>query len=313
MLIYFCRSWNGQHGIGRFSREILKRLEKKDLQLVGEKWHSDVCFSPGYKPLLTFKPLVFTIHDLNHLDVPYNSSFLKRLYYKTVIKLGIFKANYILTVSEFSKQRIISWSGCNPAKVVVVGNGVSECFFESGNRVNSASPFFFCVSNRRKHKNEKRLIRAFSQSNLSKKYSLFFTGHETDELRSIVSDLELENHVGFTGSLSEEQLAEWYRGATALVFPSLYEGFGLPIIEAMACGTPVIAAMATSLPEVGGEAALYVDPKNESEISNAMVAIANDDELRENMREKGLMQARKFSWDITAEKVYDVLKKANRT
>jgi len=113
--------------------------------------------------------------------------------------------------------------------------------------------------------------------------------------------------VKFIGSVPEENFPSLYRGATALVFPSLYEGFGLPIVEAMACGTPVITSNTTAMPEVAGDAALLVDPRSVEQISRAMEQIVTDTSLRQRLRDTGFRQARQFRWSKTAEMVHEVL------
>lgn len=303
--------WEGSHGIGRFSREIKERINFEEIfvEAAGKSLAKKAFFSPGYRPpLFINKPFVFTIHDLNHIDLKFNSSLLKRLYYRIFIKKGVKECYRVLTVSRFSKSRIVEWFGCDPEKVIVVGNGVNEFFFRNRISIKRDKPFFLCVSNRKGHKNEKALVRSFCISQLSHSHELWFTGSPSVELEGLIHEQGLTDSVGFTGMLSEDHLAAWYKGALALVFPSLYEGFGLPVIESMASGTPVITSNTTSLPEVGGNAALYVDPTSHEQISDAMIRVSSDGLLRQKMREMGLKQASKFSWDTTARKVEDVLK-----
>lgn len=309
--IRFDARWKGDHGIGRFSSEMLKRIE--NFEQISSCLITDFgrgvggCFSPGYRPLLLSSKFIFTIHDLNHIDVEYNSSALKRLYYETVIKLGISRAFRVVTVTEFSKSRIVQWSGCDPDKIVVVGNGVSEVFLLNTYGVINKRPYFFTVSNRKGHKNENRLIVAFKDSGLADKFDLVLTGSASDELNDLLDDLDLTESVRFTGRLTEHELAQWYRGAFAFVFVSLYEGFGLPVVEAMASRVPVIASNVASLPEVGGEAALYVDPYDVGDIANAMNLMVSDDKLREALVDKGIERAGLFSWDKTANILSDVI------
>ncbi|MFH6564792.1 glycosyltransferase family 4 protein [Pseudomonas kulmbachensis] len=316
--------WNGQHGIGRFAIEVSNRLnfshyltsKNSPTQLFSEfrlsrwanKCGAKALYSPGYIPPHGSKlPFAFTIHDLNHLDVPYNSSFLKKVYYKSIIRPAIDKAYKILTVSEFSKSRIVEWSNCDERKVHVVGNGVSDFFFAANSPMTPGYQYFFCCSNRRGHKNEVRLLQAFANSKLGKDFKLVLSGDMDKITNDTIKSLNISDLIIFTGKVSEDMLAAWYKGAIATVFPSIYEGFGLPIIESMASGTPVIASNITSLPEVGGDAAYYFDPYELDSISDAMSKIAYDDSLKSKMREKGLEQARKFSWDKTAELVSKAL------
>ena len=316
--------WIGQHGIGRFAGEIHSRLKfehnydaANSPTGVFSSYHlgrwlesnkAKGLYSPGYiPPTGTRLPFIFTVHDLNHLDVPHNSSIFKRLYYQQIILPGINKAHRVLTVSEYSKKRIIEWSHCDAQKVHVVGNGVSDNFNSNISPMMPGYPYFFCCSNRKGHKNEPRLLKAFAYSQLGKNFKIVFTGDSDIESNKLINALNLENNVIFTGKISETELAAWYKGALATIFPSLYEGFGLPIIESMACGTPVIASNTTSLPEVGGNSAQYFDPLEIESISASMCEVANNDELRELMRANGLMQVKKFSWDKTAALVSNAL------
>jgi len=320
----FDARWIGQHGIGRFAAEINNRL-KFNYQFQSESSPTGVLssvnlghwlrscgakalYSPGYiPPSGTRLPFAFTIHDLNHLDVPHNSSISKKLYYKHIIKPAIYSSYRILTVSEYSKNRILEWSQCDEKKIHVVGNGVSDSFTTNTTPVMPGYDYFFCCSNRKGHKNEHRLIQAFSHSQLGRDTKLVFTGTVDADTHSTIQKYKLENKVIFTGKVSESELASWYKGAIATVFPSLYEGFGLPVIESMACGTPIIASNTTSLPEVGGDAAHYFDPLAIESISAAMIKIASDIELRQTMHARGLIQAEKFSWPKTAELVTKAL------
>jgi glycosyltransferase involved in cell wall biosynthesis len=163
------------------------------------------------------------------------------------------------------------------------------------------------VSNRKRHKNEFRLIEAFSISGLSSEIRLVFTGGSTAELSEFIERKRVTPQVFFAGFVREEKLPALYRGAAALVFPSLYEGFGLPVLEAMACGTPVVTSNVTALPEVAGDAALLVDPTSVEQIAGAMRQIASDTALRRQLRDKGLSQAARFSWANTTAGVQQLM------
>lgn len=322
--IAFDARWIGPHGIGRFAKELNSRLyfshhfssrsnpagilSAFQLSNWANKSGADSLYSPGYiPPVGKSPPFSFTIHDLNHIDTPHNSSTSKRLFYELIIRPAIHRARRIMTVSEFSKSRIIEWSNCDDKIIHVVGNGVSEIFKSNVPPMQIDSPYFFCCSNRKGHKNEKRLIEAFSDSKLRNEFKLVFTGENDASTLSAISRYGLTGKVIFTGRVSEELLAAWYKGAIATVFPSLYEGFGLPVIESMACGTPVITSNTTSMPEIGGTAAFYIDPMEVESISTAMLKVASDNDLRISMKAKGLVQAKNFSWDRTAQLVREGL------
>jgi glycosyltransferase involved in cell wall biosynthesis len=248
--------------------------------------------------------------DLNHIDRPENSSAAKRIYYALIMRPAARKAYRVLTISEFSRKRIIDWAGVSPEHVINVGCGVDSSFHPKATAHAPGYPYMLCVSNRKKHKNEERVIHAFAQASIDPVIRLVFTGEENDETRKIVELLNLKNRVVFTGKVAEENLPGLYRGALALVFPSLYEGFGLPPLEAMACGTPVITSNITSLPEVVGDAAIMVNPLDVEKIAHAIQTLAEDNQLRQELGEKGLQRAKLFSWDKTAALTWKVLKEA---
>jgi len=321
--IIFDNRWDGSGGIGTFADEInrINKFESANFSgkpvspadtiktaMASLSKRGDVIFFPGYIPPLFSKiPYVFTVHDLNHLDRPENSSKFKRLFYQVVIRNGCRKAKKILTVSEFSKRRIVEWSGINPNKVINVGNGVSESFNVDVKPYNVDFKYFLCVSNRKAHKNELRTLEAFSKANLPPEVKLVFTGKPNEELTALMEKLKVTNRVHFTHFVALEDLPSLYKSASGLVFASLYEGFGLPVIEAMACGTPVITSNTTSLPEVAGDAAILVNPLDVDDISTAMNQLYFNEALREKLIAKGFIQAKKFSWEKTAEKVRKAL------
>ena len=323
-MIYADQRWIGDHGIGRFARRVLTGLDYRPLSLsshpaspldpwrltreLRERTPEDLFFSPGYNsPLFCASPFVFTLHDLNHIDRRENSSPLKRLYYATIVKRACHSALRILTVSEFSRGRIVDWSGVPPEKVVNVQCGVDREYHPGVAPYGLPFPYFLCVSNRKRHKNEFRLVEAFAQARVAADVRLAFTGKATPELADCIHRHRVSARVLFVGTVPDAQLPSLYRGAEALVFPSLYEGFGLPLLEAMACGTPVVTANSTALAETAGDAALLVDPTSTEQISEAMDRIVSDTSLREELRKKGLLNAAQFSWASTTARVHSLL------
>jgi glycosyltransferase involved in cell wall biosynthesis len=151
------------------------------------------------------------------------------------------------------------------------------------------------------------VVEAFAKAEVGADMRLVITGDPTTELADCIERNHVTSQVHFTGLVPEEKLPSLYRGAEALIFPSLYEGFGLPLLEAMACGTPVVTADTTALPEVAGGAALLVDPTSVEHIAEAMKRIVSDTFLRQQLREKGLARAAQFSWDSTAARVHELL------
>jgi len=316
--------WSGDHGIGRFSRVLDERLCLPHLKITGKpsspvdpfklliamlKLPKDCAvLNPGYNaPLFVVRPYIFTILDLNHIDRPENSSFFKRLYYRLIMRRAVHNAFKVLTISEFSRQRILDWSNIDPSRVVNVSCGVDPRYNTTVKPYVPSFRYLLCVSNRRAHKNEPRIVEAFAKANIHTEIRLLFTGPASKQLIILCKHLGVENRVSFLGRIPEEDLPGLYRGAQLLLFPSLYEGFGLPVVEAMACGIPVITSNSTSLAEVAGDAAYLVDPTNTPEIAHAVERILADDDLRKNLVAKGLERAKAFSWDHVAARVQAVI------
>lgn len=308
--------WAGDHGIGRYGREILHRLAHVPLRVGGrpmdpldpirlsvalrEQGRGRIFFSPGYNgPLYATEPYVFSIHDLNHIDRTENANKLKSLYYAAFMRPACRRADVVFTVSEFSRQRIVEWAGVPEDRVVIVGNGVNPAFCPEGPRHIRDRPYFLCVSNRRLHKNEPRVVAALAGAAVDDA-GLVFSGFPTPQLQALIDSHGLGRRVTFAGPVNDAALASLYRGAIATLFPSLYEGFGLPVIESMACGTPVLTSNTTALPELAAAAALLVDPESTDAIAGGITRLYQDGELRLQLRAAGLARARAFTWSDVA-------------
>ena len=159
------------------------------------------------------------------------------------------------------------------------------------------------MSNRKEHKNEVRLVEAFAKAKIPNNVNLIFTGNATDKLNSVMMTENISDRVKFVGQVDEEHLVELYQGALAHLCPSLYEGFGLPNLEAMACGTPVLTSNLTAIPEIVGDAALLVNPFQTSEITSGIENLYFDTELRSTLRSKGLLRAENYSWSNTIKRI----------
>ena len=318
MTVVFDARWLGIHGIGRFAAEVSSRCGFDPLTVPGKPLalldplrirHAlsshkvEHYFSPGYNPPLG-KPcsFSFTIHDLMLLDVPQLRSAAKTGYFEFIVKPGVKNAAVVFTVSEYSRQRIIDWSGAPEEKIVCVGNGVDSYYCLDGTRWNHARPYLLYVGNQRVHKNVEALIDAFAASTARKDFDLLLSGTLNDSVTERVRSNHLEQKVHGLGLVPEQMLPSLYRGAHALVMPSKYEGFGLPLVEAMACGTPVFASNRTAIPEVCADAAFYFDPDNLESMVSALDRL-NDAVLLHQLKAAGLKRAAEFRWDDVAKRV----------
>jgi glycosyltransferase involved in cell wall biosynthesis len=317
MEILFDERWIGSHGIGRFAEEVGVRggftalklggrpLEMMDslrlsYALKGRKGHF---FSPGYNvPLGKPCSYSFTLHDLMQLEVPALKSVVKTAYFEFLIKPAIKNSAVVFTVSEFSRQKILQWSGVAPEKVISVGNGVSPHFSPNGPRWQHPRPYLLYVGNQRAHKNVDGLIRAFASSNLKANFDLLLSGSFSDTVATNILKYRLNDCVFPLGDIPESSLPSVYRGAHAFVMPSMYEGFGLPLVEAMASGTPVLSSNLTAMPKVCGDAALYFDPNDFESFVHGLNQLQNSD-LLSKLTEAGIRRATQFSWDKVASRV----------
>ena len=297
--------WTGLHGIGRFAREVLRRLpEHVQLRTWAEtpfrRRPALACMSgdsPGdrrfsslqasTRPRCVPAPFVFTIHDLIQLQVPDVATPVKRLYYQLIVRPAARRAFRVLTVSEYSRARILEWSGLPEERVVNVGNGVDLPFTAEGQRHEPGFPYVLYVGNARPHKNLHRLLSAFQWRGLPGAEAPAERSADQGDCGAVAATRDREPHGVLRRLLRMMPWLALYRGAQLLVLPSLIEGFGLPALEAMACGTPVVVSLGTALPEVVGEAGLFVDPLDIQDMTRAMERLLGDRELRTTMGQRG--------------------------
>jgi glycosyltransferase involved in cell wall biosynthesis len=281
----------------------------------------DVFHAPHYvlPPAVRCRSVV-TIHDCIHLMFPqYLPNRAAYAYARASMWAAARRSDRILTVSEASKRDILHFFNVQPEKIVVVYNAIDEHFSATPSEEQVARireryqldhKFVLYVGNIKPHKNLVRLIEAFSQLRRTHDdLKLLIIGDEISKLpalRRAVHRNKLHKFVRFLGYLKDDTLTVLYRLASVFVFPSLYEGFGLPPLEAMASGTPVVTSNVSSLPEVTGDAAVLVDPYDIDSIGDGMRRILDDPRLAEELRAKGLKRAREFSWERSVEKTQRV-------
>ena len=276
----------------------------------------DLFHSPHYNaPLAVPSPLVVTIHDLAHLALPeVFRGRAMRIYAQAMLRGALARARRVITVSAFSRDELVRRLGADPARIRVIPNGVDPRFRPPGDPAAVAArlrgmdidgPFVLYVGNVKAHKNLTGLITAFEQlPNSSLRLVIAGTvgGFRVgdDAVNIALARSPAADRIRATGWVDDDQLLALYQGAHLLAMPSLYEGFGLPVVEAMACGTPVVCSDRASLPEVAGDGAVLVDPEDAGAFSAAIERVAGDDELREDLINRGLERARLFSWQASA-------------
>lgn len=328
-------------GVQRYLQELLARLPADQMEVVspqfarhgfaGHLWEQSVLpikvgprllWSPTNTGPLAVKRQVVTIHDVSVLEHPEWFSRVFSTWYRFLLPRLAQKANKIFTVSEFSRSRIVQLCQVDAHKVVVIHNAADARFVPRPSEEVSkvcqrlqipSRRYVLALGSLEPRKNLPRLLRAWKdiQPQLPRDLWLVLAGPKGQSL--VFGNVFLENlppNVFLPGYVAEECLPALYSGAVAFVFPSLYEGFGLPPLEAMACSTPVIASNTTSLPEVVGDAALTVEPLVVGEIAEAIQRLVTDEDLRSSLAKKGLERASLFSWEQAAALTWDVLKEA---
>jgi glycosyltransferase involved in cell wall biosynthesis len=263
-------------------------------------------------PALGGVPRVVTVHDLNYLVHPETHFGVRGLGMRVLVPLAVRRSRRVLVPSDSTRRDLVERLGADPARIDVVPEGLGQpprpaarMSPELERRIGAAGrPLVLSVSAKRPHKNLRRLISAVALLPAERRPVLVLPGYPTPhelELRDHAERLGVAGDVRFLGWVSADDLEALYRAAACFAFPSLYEGFGLPVLEAMARGVPVVTSGRGSLAEVAGDAALTADPEDERAIAAAIERVLADAGLAASLREKGLAQAGRFSWAAAAE------------
>ncbi|MDX1948205.1 MAG: glycosyltransferase family 1 protein [Pirellulaceae bacterium] len=323
-------------GVQRYAREIVARLGDRVSVIAprsaakgmrGHLWEQAVLpcrlrrgllWSPSATGPLAVRSQVVTIHDCAFFDRPEGFTQTFAAWYRCLVPRLARQARRILTVSEFSRQRICEVCRVPAERVVVIPNGVesgwtratSEQIAAARERLNLPRPFVLCAGSLEPRKNLRRLLAAWRALGPAKEgLELVLAGAEGHVFqRAGLGDLP--GDVRLVGYVSDADLRALFSAAEAFVFPSLYEGFGLPVLEALACGTPVVCSRGTSLPEVAGDAAVYVDPENVESIAAGIAQLLENRALRDDLSRRGPARATPFTWDAAAAQTWEALRTA---
>lgn len=288
----------------------------------------DILFVPAHViPLIHPKKVITTCHDVGFLRLPKSYSRLELKYHKFALNFAIKHASKIITVSEFTKKELIELTGIDPARLVVVHNGYDKARYKVIedksaverilNKYNLKKPYILYIGRLELKKNTPGLVQAFGmlKKNLNLKseildLKLLLVGQPGFGFEKVIHEIIINNlhdEVIMPGWIDEEDLPFLINGADLFIFPSFYEGFGIPILEAMACGTPVVAADIEPLREVAEEAAYFVDPWKPENIAAGIARVLSDKFLREELKVRGLAQTQKFSWEKCARETLRVI------
>ncbi len=278
-------------------------------QLSGNLLFSPVPEAPLYSKCCS----VVMVHDLIPIRFPKKKSPLTP-YFRYYIPQVCQQAKHIICNSQATADDLINYWQIPASKITPILLGYDHHKFKVINDYenNKITPYFLYLGRHDPHKNVPKIVKAFAQFKYNQDYQLWLAGPSdsryTPQIKQQAEELGVSQQVKFLDYVSAKKLPLIINQAIALVFPTLWEGFGFPVLEAMACGTPVITSNVSSLPEVVGDASLLVNPHQEREISEAMLQIAENSELRSHLRELGLKRASQFSWEKTGKQTVEILK-----
>ncbi len=284
----------------------------------------DVAHFQYFAPPLSPCPVVLTVHDLSYEKHPefFSPAMASRM--RRVMPRMVRMARHLIAVSKATRDDLVSVYGLDPGRISVIHNGLGAGFGKLDDapramrmtaRFAINRPFILCVGNLGARKNQRQLVRAYARLARATPHDLVLVGKQAwggDRVVEEIRALGIGDRVHMTGFVTQEELLGLYNRATFSVYPSFYEGFGLPVLESMACGTPVITSVVSSMPEIAGDAALLVDPADEDALGAAMARLLGSAELCVRLREAGLARSRQFSWADAAARTVEVYRRAAR-
>lgn len=301
--------------------------EQTVLPILVRRHQLDVLHSPHYTmPIAKPCRSVVTIHDLTFFLYPEMHLFHKRLFFRTMMRVATRHADALIAISHSTRADMLRILRASPDKIQVIHYGVGSHFRpinDSGildafcHRYRLPRPFIVYVGNFEPRKNLPTLVRAFAHLvRDGMPHALVLTGTrgwKDKPIFTAVKELDLFAQVHFPGYIPQSELPMLYNAADLFVYPSLYEGFGLPVLEAMACGVPVVTSDIASMPEVTGDAAILIPPQDTDALADAMKSILTDSARRATLSAKGLARAREFSWERTAQSTLSVYTRVAQT
>jgi len=299
-----------------FIKQIARKLLGLFSRLFGKKY--DLYWQPNFIPNngVKAKKIVTSVHDFSsilHKDFHLKESVA---YFENNFFQNLYRSNMIITGSNYSKQEILERTDFTEDKIRVIYHGIDHNLFRVYQDIELAfelpSKFILSVGSIEPRKNLLGLLKAYNllDGSLKKEYKLIlvgFKGWKNLEIMKLIK--QNQDSIEYLGYITDEELAKVYNLASLFVYPSLYEGFGLPVLEAMACGTAVVSSELSSLPEVGGDAPLYCNPYSIESIKEKIELVLSDTNLQKKMVQRGLEQAKKFSWEKSADEHIRVFQK----
>jgi len=308
----FARRYVSANSFKRLGLDLSRRLSEDQPDLVHVQYTA---------PIACPSPVVVSVHDISFLEHPEYFTWVRAQQLRFTVSRTIKRAARVITPSEFSRRRLLEAYDPDPSKVSVVPIAVSSTFrpisHESAlrwvsDRFQIREPYVLTVGDLQPRKNQIGLIRAFEElvrTHPQLPHKLVIVGKQTwfaDRIMDTATQSSVADRIVFTGFVNDDELLQLYNACQLMVFPSFYEGFGLPILEAMACGRAVACSNTSSMPEVANAAALLFDPENQGEIVRAMRDVLINPDLRARMERLGLQRASLFTWEKTAQRTLEI-------